>query len=241
MADGRSFDSADAFQAHASSPRSQHVWDRGEHAVVGVSTGNSYFTQDRLAGLLGWAIRHFSVVDVIYTDVHIDTMLVALGDDTGHAAKLAKSQIRDVRRRTRRAVERLGASSDKVRMQPMSSFFEREEYQAVRARVGEAVQASDRLAAACKEMVHHFLDGREVPGERVPHVLGAGLEYLLAELPFFVDSPGILGVGSSAVCYHVSTPIVEYFKEPDHDVLRAAPNQGYLVVRPTTWSAEAGT
>ncbi|MEU3712771.1 tRNA-dependent cyclodipeptide synthase [Streptomyces catenulae] len=239
MADGQPVDSADAFQAYASGPRSQEVWDQGEHAVIGVSAGNSYFTQDRLAGLLRWAARHFATIDVIYTDVHIDTMLVALGNDAGHAAKLAKSQIRDVRRRTRRAVERLGASAEKVRMQPMSSFFERAEYQAVRSRVGEAVDASERLATACKEMVHHFLDGREVPGERVPHVMGAGLEYLLAELPFFVDSPGILGVGSSAVCYHVSTPIVEYFKEPDHDVLSAAPNQGYLVVRPAAWSAGA--
>lgn len=55
-----------------------------------------------------------------------------------------------------------------------------------------------------------------------------------------MDSPGILGVGSSAVCYHVSTPIVEYFKEPDHDVLSAAPNQGYLVVRPSAWAPGEG-
>jgi cyclo(L-tyrosyl-L-tyrosyl) synthase len=57
------------------------------------------------------------------------------------------------------------------------------------------------------------------------------LDYIAAELPFFVDTPSILGVPSSVSCYHVLMPLTEVLYGRGGG-LRAMRNQAYAVVRP---------
>ncbi|MCP2168188.1 tRNA-dependent cyclodipeptide synthase [Goodfellowiella coeruleoviolacea] len=223
---------AHGFHAEPCSARCQRIWQHGDHALIGVSTGNSYFTQERLAALLTWAGHFFTDVDVLYVDTHIDTMLVALGHSAQHATKLAKSRIRDVRRRIRRALEQIRPGGDRFRVHALSDFLAEPTYQRLRVHVDQALASDHRFASVCEDMVRRFLLARPDPDGDAPKTLRAGLNYLLAELPFFVDSPAIFGVSSSANCYHVSTPLVEYLVRYQDGVLRAARNQGFMVVRP---------
>ena len=58
----------------------------------------------------------------------------------------------------------------------------------------------------------------------------------LAELPFFLDPAGVFGVDSSVVCYHTSTPVVEFLCRPGNGVLPADRDHGFLVVEPNSAS-----
>jgi cyclo(L-tyrosyl-L-tyrosyl) synthase len=221
------------FHADPCSDRCRHIWQRGDHALIGVSPGNSYFTQERLTALLNWAGHFFAVVDVLYVDTHIDTMLIARGHSIEQAMKLAKSRIRDVRRRIRRALERLNPGTTCFRVHPLSDFFADRAYQSLSNRIHDALKSDKGIVSVCENMVRRFLTVRQGKDDSPTENLSAGLNYLLAELPFFVDSPSIFGFASSANCYHVSTPLVEYLVQPHNGALKAAQNQGFIVVRPS--------
>ncbi|MGW2511529.1 tRNA-dependent cyclodipeptide synthase [Streptomyces scopuliridis] len=55
-------------------------------------------------------------------------------------------------------------------------------------------------------------------------------DYVDAELPFFVDSPSILGVASSVHCYHSVMALGRLLFSDRAVGLRPADNQGYAVV-----------
>jgi tRNA-dependent cyclodipeptide synthase len=221
------------FHANPLSDRCRHIWQRGDHALIGVSTGNSYFTQERLTALLNWAGHFFAHVDVMYTDIHIDTMLIASGHNVNQAMKLTKSRLRDVRRRIRRAMERLSSDPARFRVRPLSDFLAEQKYQSLYTRVHQAVDSNRHIASVCENMVRRFLVTQSGNGDGSAESMRAGLSYLLAELPFFVDSPDIFGFPSSALCYHISTPLVEYLVQPRNGILDTARNQGFIVVRPS--------
>ncbi len=214
------------------SEQCRHIWRRRDHALIGVSAGNSYFTQSRLAALLAWAGRSFAEVDVVYVDTHIDTMLVADGHEPAAAGRSARSTIRDVRRRIRRAVEATDLSGTRFRVRALSELLDDPRYQAVRSRTDRALREEPEFSAVVQEMVQEVVRGR-LRDERpvTPAHLEAGLGYVSAEAPLFVDAPTIFDVRSSVTCYHLRTPVTEYLVGADSAV-RAAPGHAHLVVRP---------
>jgi cyclo(L-tyrosyl-L-tyrosyl) synthase len=208
------------------------IWQRGDHALVGISAGNSYFNQERLTKLLTWAGRSFAEIDVVYVDTHIDTMLIADGRPPQYAVKSSKSTVKDLRRRIRRAVETVDPDGVRLRVRALSQLMELPEYQEVRRRTDRAAREDPAFLATCADMVRQVVGHRNGGGQPVTDAhFEAGLSYLLAEAPLFVDAPAIFDVRSTALCYHMLTPITEQLSRRDAD-FRAAPSLGYVVVRP---------
>ncbi|MFI5775710.1 tRNA-dependent cyclodipeptide synthase [Nocardia sp. NPDC051570] len=211
------------------SPACQDVLDRGEHALIGVSTGNSYFTQTRLVAVFGWALRHFELVDVVYTDLHLDTMRIADGDTPQKARSRANRAITDARRRIHRAVEQLpdGAA---IRVRPLSECALLPGYRDVRKRLDDALITDPRLAAACDDHVRYWMGDRPDPADEQDIARHeASLAYLLAELPLLANTPETLDVSSSLCCYHATMPVVNELRSlPEY----WHPDQGHAVVRP---------
>ncbi|MGK5627844.1 tRNA-dependent cyclodipeptide synthase [Streptomyces sp. URMC 123] len=223
---------ARGFRAEPLSDASRRTAERGDHALIGISPGNSYFNQERLAALFHWVAGRFAAVDVVYVDTHIDTMLVADGRTPEYAARSARSRVKDTRRRTRRALEELGSERSRFRLHALSELQRLREYQEIRRRSETALATDPEFAAACEEMVHGIVANRPgAAGPVTPAHLRAGMDYLLAELPLLVDSPRIFQVPSSVVCYHLTMSLAAHFAQ-DAFAFRAAENQGFLVVRP---------
>ncbi|MGW7411238.1 tRNA-dependent cyclodipeptide synthase [Streptomyces sp. NPDC054863] len=221
---------------------SRSIWKRGDHALVGVSAGNSYFNQERLTKLLRWAGHSFAEIDVVYVDTHIDTMLVADGRPPAYAAKSSRSSVKDLRRRIRRAVEAVDPDGIRLRVRPLSQLMELPEYQTVRRRTDQAMREDPQFLATCEAMVRQVVGHRSAGGGgdsgggsggnvMTKAHFEAGLSYLQAEAPLFVDAPSIFNVRSSVLCYHMLTPITEQLARRDSS-FRAAPTLGYVIVRP---------
>ncbi|MBC2877234.1 MULTISPECIES: tRNA-dependent cyclodipeptide synthase [Streptomyces] len=213
----------------------RRILPRGEHALIGVSAGNSYFNQDRLTGLLDWAERSFEDIDVVYVDTALDEMLLADGRTPESAAKSVKATVRDVRRRIKRARERLGPQGARIRVRALSEIMELPAYQAVRRETDRAFREDPEFAATCRALVRDVVEGRSGTGAVTEAHLRAGLAYVQAEAPLFTDCPAIFGVPTSVVLYHMKTPISEYLAGSPEG-FRAAPGQGYAIVRPRDWS-----
>ncbi|MFF3767065.1 tRNA-dependent cyclodipeptide synthase [Streptomyces sp. NPDC001922] len=209
----------------------RRIWHRRDHALIGVSAGNSYFSQDRLAGLLTWAGRTFAAVDVVYVDTHIDSMLIADGHTPAAAAKSARNTVKDVRRRIRRAVESAAADGERLRVRALSELVDDPRYRSVRARTDRALREVPEFAAVVDEMVRQVVRHRLGPQRLATDAhIQAGLDYVRAEAPLFTDAPAIFGVRSSMTCYHLNTPLQQYLVRPDA-AFRPAPGHAHMVVR----------
>lgn len=211
---------------------SEDVLERRDHALFGVSTGNSYFSRRRLAKALSWAAANFSAVDVVYADMHLESMCEALGYGRVEARRSAGKQIRGVKRRIKGALEDIGRAAVKVRVRPLSAFSGEPAYSEVRERTREALRLDAELCAARDGMARNFLGKRLGPGSSPSAAqMQASLDYVDAELPFFIDSPRILSVPSSVHCYHALLDLGRLlFRDSRQRGLRPVENQGYAVV-----------
>jgi tRNA-dependent cyclodipeptide synthase len=212
-------------------PACQSLLERGEHVLIGVSTGNSYFSKDRLRTLLDWAARHFAFVDVVYTDLYLDTMYLADGDTSERARARAKRAVKEVRRRIHRAVEQLRPAAP-LRVRPLSECMLLLSYQIIQRHLDQALATDRRLRAACDDHVRRLMAARNQPLPPDSRAIArhqAGLAYFAAELPLLVNTPEILGVPSSVCCYHTTMPVIcELICMPEywHHA------QGHVFVRP---------
>ncbi|MFE7117099.1 tRNA-dependent cyclodipeptide synthase [Streptomyces sp. NPDC057654] len=204
---------------------------RGDHALFGISTGNSYFSLRRVAQALTWALERFAVVDIVVADVALEATLEALGYEPTAARKSVAKQLSGVRRRIDGALADLGAAADRVRARPLSSFLDQPDYREVRARTRVALRNDLELRSVRDATAYQFLAKRLAPGAlpTAPQVQAA-LAYVDAELPFVVDTPEILGVASSVHCYHSLLPLGRLLYGDRQDGLRPAANQGYAIV-----------
>jgi cyclo(L-tyrosyl-L-tyrosyl) synthase len=218
------------------------IWEEGDHALIGVSPGNSYFSAQRISALARWAARRFRRIDFVYADLHVDTMFQALGYAPEHARRRASKEIKAVRRRVLRGMEESGPTDQQnqqhqhdqhtMRVHALSDFEHDATYRLLHRRVRHILDVDEEFRRGCERMADLFLgsrldDGRPPTAEQ----RRVCLDYIAAELPFFVDTPSILGVPSSVSCYHVLMPLTEVLYGRGGG-LRAMRNQAYAVVRP---------
>ncbi|MER8182191.1 tRNA-dependent cyclodipeptide synthase [Kitasatospora sp. NPDC094015] len=224
--------SSDTFEAFPFSDRCRAVFDRGEHLLIGVSPGNSYFSHQRLTELIRWAREFFESVDVVHADLHVDAQYRAAGGPVDQAERRAAKEVKATRRRIQRALAEAGV--DGVRAHALSDFRAEPVYRRLHGRVLDALATDPVLRSATEGMARGFLRARLPDGvEPAPAQLAAGVEYIAAELPFFLDTPALLRVGSSISCYHLELPLTPVLFGGGEG-LRAVPAQGYAVVRPLT-------
>ncbi|WP_194236360.1 tRNA-dependent cyclodipeptide synthase [Streptomyces acidicola] len=210
---------------------SEGLLRRGDHALFGVSTGNSYFSRRHLADAMAWALEQFAVVDVVHADVALEAILEALGYEPQAARRSVAKQLRGVRRRIDGALEDIGAAAERVRARPLSAFLDQPGYHEVRARTRTALRTDLELRSVRDAMAYQFLAKRLKPnGLPTPSQVQAALAYVDAELPFFVDTPRILGVASSVHCYHTVLALGRLLFDERRTGLRPAHNQGYAIV-----------
>lgn len=69
-------------------------------------------------------------------------------------------------------------------------------------------------------------------------MLDLAVEYVIAELPFFIAAPDILGVEETLLAYHRPWELGEQISRNEFSV-RMRPNQGYLMVSELDESVES--
>ncbi|MCX4745379.1 tRNA-dependent cyclodipeptide synthase [Kitasatospora sp. NBC_01287] len=218
------------YQALPFSDRCRQVWGLGDHLLIGVSPGNSYFSARRIAELIDWGREFFDAVDVVYADLHVDAQFEAFGHTPEHAGRRAAKEIKTTARRIERGVEQAGPA--RVGVHALSEFLVEPVYQRLRAEVEAALREDQVFREAAEGMARSFLAGRLPAGVAAEAgQLAAGLRYICAELPFFLDTPALLGRASSISCHHIELPLTPVLFGRCEG-LRAAPAQGYAVVRP---------
>ncbi|MEU9197397.1 tRNA-dependent cyclodipeptide synthase [Streptomyces hundungensis] len=221
----------EAFTVQPFTRSCHHIWDEGDHVLIGVSPGNSYFSAGRITELVRWASARFSRIDLVYADLHVAELFSALGYEEEHATRRASKELKAVRRRIVRGVEEADLPGTLVGVHGLSEFATNPVYDLLHRRVRHFLATDPHVRAGCERMAGHFLATKVGGPTASAEQLAACLDYITAELPFFLDTPGILGVPSSVSCYHAQIPLTELLYAKGGG-LRASRNQAYAVVRP---------
>ncbi|MFI1831562.1 tRNA-dependent cyclodipeptide synthase [Streptomyces sp. NPDC020412] len=234
--------SAGGFTPLPYTPNCRRLLHDADHLLIGVSPGNGYFSIPTLTRMFRWAHAAFRQVDVIVPDRSLASNYRAQGYSEQAARKKARTEVSCVRRRIRRAWERSEVPEERQRTHLLSDFAETDAYQQLHLRVGNALAGDERIRVICRS-----ISARAVPMTAAGSgtVAGPGtaaeaaddsaasalaLEYLVDELPFFMDTPGILGVPSSLVSYHAPVGFADLlYAEPGP--LHAAANQGFILLK----------
>ncbi|MEU6234971.1 tRNA-dependent cyclodipeptide synthase [Kitasatospora sp. NPDC047058] len=227
-----------AYEALPFSDRCGEIWRRGEHLLIGVSPGNSYFSHRRISELIGWGRELFERIDIVHADLHVEAQFEAFGYTAEHALRRAAKEVKTTARRIARGIEEAGGP-DGVRAHALSDFAGHPAYRRLHRRTVDALRTDRVFREAAEGMARGFLAARMDEGlaPNEPQ-LAAGIRYIAAELPFFLDTPSLLGVPTSVSCYHLQLPLTPVLFGRDEG-LRAAAGQGYAVVRPAAPSGPA--
>lgn len=210
--------------------------ERGEHALFLVGAGGDQGADEpdrrRLADALGRAARHFAAVDVVLADVALEHMLEALGYAPEAARARTAERLHSVRRRIAGALADIGpAAAARVRTGPLSAYLEEPGYREVRERARRALYTDMTLRAVRDRVAFAYLVGRLDPGALPAAAqVRAAFDHVDAGLPFLVDSPRILGIGSSVHCARSLPPFGRLLSVERRSGLRAAVRQGYAIV-----------
>ncbi|MES5819568.1 tRNA-dependent cyclodipeptide synthase [Streptomyces sp. RG80] len=220
---------ADLFEVRPFTPHCEVIRAAGDHAVIGVSPGNSYFSARRVLDLARWSVALFERVDFVYTDLHVAEMYEASGYPADDARRKAVKNLRGVRAKVLGAVQAVDPGGTRLRAHAMSELRARSAYRDLHEHLTARLGTDEEFRTTCEQLVGTFLSGKiEDVTEAQREVC---LAYVCAEAPLFLDTPAILGVPSSLNCYHQLLPMAELLYAPGAG-LRASRNQGHAIVTP---------
>jgi cyclo(L-tyrosyl-L-tyrosyl) synthase len=227
------------FRVQPYTPHCQVIHAAGDHAVIGVSPGNSYFSARRINDLARWGTEHFDRVDFVYTDLHVAEMYETLGYTADDARRKAVKNLRGVRAKVTAAVEAFGAGSGKLRAHAMSDFADNPAYRRIHGHIRELLDKDREFGETCDALVDAYLSSKVLDGrEGTERQREVCLKYVCAEAPLFLDTPAILGVPSSLNCYHQLLPMAELLYARGSG-LRASRNQGHAIITPAEGDGDA--
>ena len=220
---------ADLFEVRPFTPHCEVILTAADHAVIGVSPGNSYFSASRIHDLAHWGLALFERVDFVYTDLHVAEMYEASGYTADDARRKAVKNLRGVRAKVLGAVQEADPGGSRLRAHAMSDFRDNTAYREIHEDLRTRVTSDDEFRTTCEQLVEAFLATKDQ--QVTVRQREVCMEYVTAEAPLFLDTPAILGVPSSLNCYHQLLPMAELLYSPGAG-LRASRNQGHAIVTP---------
>ncbi|MEH6373369.1 tRNA-dependent cyclodipeptide synthase [Streptomyces sp. KLMMK] len=211
-----------------------------EHALIGLSPWNGYFTARRVESLVEWAAGTFRTVDVFIPSYEAAYTLIAAGVEPSVAVGRARRAVKKLRGPAQRALARAGCGEGRVHTGTSLAALPR--YRQLRRTAEHMYRHDPGVRAACRAVARAAVAGalgvrergssRPAPDPGLSEeALDTAARYAWAELPVMLDSPGIFGVGSSVLVYHRRIPLIESLLE-DGSALSPAPGQGFVVVTP---------
>ncbi len=201
------------------------------HAVLGISPFNSYFSEARITALAAWGIETFESVHLFVPDEPSAYTLEALGYPPAKAARKARRQANYLHNKIRRALTTLGASPGDIDEMVVNSERLDKNPQYC-SKLEECVQLFEQdpdFRKGCIASSYWVLESQANAETFGDGSLRIAANYLLAEMPLFVDSVGILQQEASVFCYHQCIPFLQDLYRGRYQ-LRVSANQGFTIL-----------
>lgn len=217
------------------SSRCKVVIDKREHALVGISPFNSRFSPFYVRELLKWVDENFLSFDVLLPDERSAAMIVmAASGSTEKAMKKSRKEMKR-HRRALRCIKNESSWSHDWRVVEFSDYSMDSRYVEMMEKARLEFESNESFRMVCLEMVRMAVGCRAsvTGGCQVldNDVMDSAVSYIFSEIPFYLDSPSIMGVASSVLIYHRKWPIGDLLFSGEMGVVVSS-SQAHGVVRP---------
>ncbi|MFP7175508.1 tRNA-dependent cyclodipeptide synthase [Priestia filamentosa] len=220
------------FNAHHLSKNCENIFNRRKHLLIGISPFNSRFSEEYIYRLIEWGTQEFKDVSVLLAGNEAANLLEALGTPRIKAERKVRKEVNRNRRFAERALAANGGNPESICT--FSDFDTQPIYSEMRREIENAFLNQPNFRNACLEMSHAAILGR-ASGTNMDissisdEMLNTAVQYVLAELPFFIGAPDILGIEETVLAYHKPWKLGEQIKAEQFSI-KMQKNQGYIVV-----------
>lgn len=199
------------------------------HALIGVSPFNSFFSESLLESLFSWGIKTFNDMHVFIPTKISTYTFQALGYPENRARTKTKKQDSYLTNKVVRALISHGFSESEARERIISLDVLRknEEYLKVFKKCLDAFDHNKSFRNGCLSTSKWILSEKERVNSISETSLNLAVQYFLAELPLFLDTPTILNMSSSLFVYK---EMPEFLKNIYETNFLVASNQGFLTI-----------
>ncbi|MDR0678198.1 MAG: tRNA-dependent cyclodipeptide synthase [Holosporaceae bacterium] len=209
---------------------SERLFNTKEHALLGISPFNSYYVKENLEKLFSWALNTFKEITVFIPNEIAVYTLQAVGYPQQKAEKKTRRQDHYLKNKAIKALITSGLSEieaqDKIVC--LSDLTSNKVYIKLCNHCRDLYKNDNSFRNGCFLTSKWVLDGKCLGSTVENEQLDVAVQYFLAELPLYLDTPGILGVPSSLFVY--KDPLPDFLQKIYIENLLVSPNQGYMMV-----------
>jgi len=185
--------------------RSKDLISFGEHALFILSPWNPYFNTKNMTNLYKWGTKNFMEIDFIIFDKPSIHNLRAFNYDESKIEKRVRREINALSNRLIKVIQSFGLNNVQARgkLKLWSQFEGTGPFDGTLSKLKEIFEKDPHFREKCLKFTENVISKFNIPGINYgrgnPHI---AVKYLLEELPFYINAPGILSVSSSVWFYH---------------------------------------
>ncbi|MER2471627.1 tRNA-dependent cyclodipeptide synthase [Photorhabdus laumondii] len=197
-----------SFTVQGETSHCDQIIQKSDHALIGISPFNSRFSKDYVVDLIQWSSHYFRQVDILLPcEREASRLLVASGIDNVKAIKKTQREIRRHLRNLDYVISTETLKSKQIRVIQFSDFALNHDYQSLKTQVENAFNESESFKKSCLDMSFQAIKGRlkgtgQYFGPIDLQLVYKALPYIFAEIPFYLNTPRLLGVKYSTLLYH---------------------------------------
>ncbi len=214
---------------HLITSLSATLYQQKEHVLLGISPFNSYFSEEMIGDWIQWAHTTFSSFHVFIPDTLPMYTFLALGYDEFKAKKKAKKQAAYLRNKVARALLQCqldGIDANKLIID-MDYLENNQAYLELKKKCYALYNENPEFQKECDQCTGWVLNGHAVKDLDLANE-NIAVQYILNEMPLFMDTPSILNTPSSLFSYHQTPQFINYLYTDHRKNEFVALNQGYI-------------
>jgi len=181
---------------------------RGEHVLIGISPFNSRFSDSYIEKLVVWGRTNFKRFDLMLPgEADAALLLEAAGAAPEGALRKARHELGRKMKSIHSALHAAGIPQGEARILRFSDFQEDPRYLSIRAQAEQLFLGEREFRDTCSGIALQAIAGCLDGADSTEAQVRIAVNYLFAELPFFVDSPTLLKVPQSLIACHRPWPL----------------------------------
>lgn len=211
------------------SANSNQLLTQKEHALLGISPFNSYFSEEMIVQWIQWAKNTFSSFQIFIPDTLPIYTFLALGYDESKARNKAKKQAAYLKNKILRALGRCKIEgTDASQLIIDMKFLESNPtYIELKEQCYDLYHQNATFQNECDQCTGWVLTGHTIKDFHQSNQ-NTAVHYILNEMPLFIDTPSIVGVESSLFVYHQTPELINFLYTNSIRSALIASNQGFI-------------
>lgn len=207
---------------------SEEIYKKKEHALIGISPFNGYFKVETMSKLFNWALLTFDKVDIIIPDKISFYSLLGFGYSEKTALERSIKEDKKIEKRVFEAMNNLEIDlKKKSSILYLSELSKTSTYLEVYQACMNRYESDFNFKNLCLSFTEKYLLHSSLRKEEGNLKIEEAIKYLISEMPFFLNTPYILGVKSSLIVYHSSIGFSHFFQKEG----LVSEGQGFISVK----------